>query len=107
VAEEGRGGQALGCFNLVGSLLLLLISLATIAIVLPDVGFTIYFVRQVGWIALVVGAVSFLGAFFILLLGFWVDKLKSGALVGFYTAVPGVLAGVIQIGLTNPQLVPH
>lgn len=102
--DEDRGGPAIRIFTLVGGLLLIIIGLVvTVVFGGAGIGLFIYFAHQAGWIILVIWLVSTVGTAFILLLALWVNKLKSGTLVGFYTAVPTVLAGLIQLGLTTPK----
>jgi hypothetical protein len=104
--QQGEISGALGCVVSIGSILLIPFLLFTLALFIINIGFGIYFVRQVGWVAAIIAGVSFAGSTFITVLSIWVDNLKSKQLVGIFTLIPGGIAAVIQFGLSNPAMLP-
>lgn len=103
--QRERSG-ALGCAVAFGSILLLPLLLFSLALFVAEIGFGVYFVRQIGWAAAIIAAVSFTGSIFITLLSLWVDTLKSKQLEGIFTVIPGGIATVIQFGISNPNMLP-
>jgi hypothetical protein len=105
--QKGQLPAAVGCLLIPASIILIPLILFCLALTLAGIGFSIYFIRQIGWAAALIGAVSFVGGLVISLLSLWADSLKSKQLEGVYTLIPGGLAALIQFGLSNPNVLPH